>query len=501
MCVFALVMSNSISKVALEPLERMLDVVRQRCQQIFRYTDDLKEDMVEEEVTEEEEDFDDFEQSSEFQLLEKVVAKLALIAHLTTNNPELELKDNMNENEIMVLNWMQGTQVKASPRGLVVDAHSHDGSGRTGTLCSSIMTSIPPDVKELLGSEDFDPLDLKKEMKIQVGVYIIVSQEASRTWVRNNVPEAQIFKLVSSLEGKYMPNSFHNFSHGLDVLYTVSLYLRRINADRFIPDTAHFWLMIAALGHDVGHLGVNNQYLIESSHELAVKYNDRSPMENMHCALLFKVASDAEANVFAQLEKDLFKEMRKGIINAILHTDMVKHNDMVKEMGLLYQMNSETFDALDPGAAAEGSQATFQLFTGALLHCSDVSNPTRPWEVCKRYAHLCLDEFFAQGDLEKAAGIPVQMLNDRDKVNRPNSQVGFIEFVITPLVESIVSIFPQLDGIAVHLGRNIASWAEVWQDQYSPPADAVSKVNVRVQKVAARCKAVMRVERRLDTRH
>jgi hypothetical protein len=31
--------------------------------------------------------------------------------------------------------------------------------------------------------------------------------------------------------------------------------------------------------------GVNNQFLVETTHEVAVKYNDRSPLENLHCAM------------------------------------------------------------------------------------------------------------------------------------------------------------------------------------------------------------------------
>merc|ERR1719181_1960539 len=94
--------------------------------------------------------------------------------------------------------------------------------------------------------------------------------------------------------------------------------------------------------------------------------------------------------------------------------------------------------------------------------------PTKPWELCERIAYLCIEEFFAQGDLEKAAGIPVQMLNDRDKVNRPNSQIGFIEFMIAPMVEGIVHIFPTLDGLAENLGINIKRWCELWDELAQP---------------------------------
>merc|ERR1719401_2051361 len=115
----------------------------------------------------------------------------------------------------------------------------------------------------------------------------------------------------------------------------------------------------------------------------------------MHCATLFQVVSDPEANVFAEVDRDLYKEIRKGIINAILHTDVTKHNDMMKELSLLYQMNSEAFDALDSmTAVTEVLQGNMQLAINAMLHGADVGNPMKPWVLAERLAHLCVDEFF-----------------------------------------------------------------------------------------------------------
>jgi hypothetical protein len=158
--------------------------------------------------------------------------------------------------------------------------------------------------------------------------------------------------------------------------------------------------------------------------------------------------------------------------------DITKHNEMMKEMGMCYQMSSEQFDAMDPAEAITSSSNNTQLALNALLHGADINNPMKQWEMCHRLANLCLDEFFAQGDIEKEKGLPVQMLNDRDKVNRANSQIGFIEFLIAPFVEIKVNMFPQLDYLAVNLGENISQWLHVWQADANPPEDAFAKVGV-----------------------
>eukprot|EP00435_Cladocopium_sp_Y103_P015862 s1357_g3.t3 len=490
MCIFGLLMSQSISQVALLPLERMLSVVRQRCQQIFKYTTDLKD---EEESEDEDDDDQELEQSSEFMLLEKVVKKLAAIAHLSSVAGEPEVKDNMTENEIMTLNWLQGASV-ANGRKMM------EGEDEKSTLAvptprgkeglSAITGKIPANTLEELNTPDFNALSQTVELKIAIGTYVVWVHEGCLAWVRDNVPENTLFKFMTAVEAKYpSENPFHNFSHGLDVLYNVSRFCRLANLQSTFTETSQFWLLIAASGHDLGHLGVNNQFLVETTHEVAVKYNDRSPLENLHCATLFQITnSSPDTNVFSNVDKDTYKEMRKGIIAAILHTDMVKHNEMIKELSLLYQMNSDALDSLKADGVVKSSAATTQTLMNALLHCADIGNPMKPWDLCYELAHLCLDEFFAQGDMEKERGIPVQMLNDREKVNRPNSQVGFIEFVICPMAESICNIFPQLDNLAHHLGINVQNWLQLWIDEASPPEEQTSKVSERVRRVVLRLK-------------
>ncbi len=41
------------------------------------------------------------------------------------------------------------------------------------------------------------------------------------------------------------------------------------------------------------------------------------------------------------------------------------------------------------------------------FHFADISNPAKPWAICKDWTDLLYVEFFAQGDLEKQHNFPV----------------------------------------------------------------------------------------------
>ncbi|MGK7577986.1 hypothetical protein ACSRCD_23080, partial [Salmonella enterica] len=48
-------------------------------------------------------------------------------------------------------------------------------------------------------------------------------------------------------------------------------------------------LLISAIGHDVGHPGVNNFFLVKLNAPLAQLYNDNSVLEAFHCAAFSQI--------------------------------------------------------------------------------------------------------------------------------------------------------------------------------------------------------------------
>merc|ERR1719401_1946914 len=130
---------------------------------------------------------------------------------------------------------------------------------------------------------------------------------------------------------------------------------------------------------------------------------------------------------------------------------------------MFFQLNAEAFlmakDTRESSMLAKATEA--EVWNGAeaktlaincMLHSADVSNPCRLWAVSHAWAMVVLEEFFQQGDQEKMLGVPVQFLNDREKLNKPNSQIGFIEFVIAPFFVALIKLWPKMDEFGDCLG-------------------------------------------------
>merc|ERR1740117_1559460 len=81
-------------------------------------------------------------------------------------------------------------------------------------------------------------------------------------------------------------------------------------------------------------------------------------------------------------------------------------------------------------------------------------------------------------------GIPVQMLNDRTKVNKPFSQIGFIEVLIGPLEIAKTKLFPKLHQTTTFLEHNIQQWSKLWVEENNPSEEDREKVAGRVRRLS-----------------
>jgi hypothetical protein len=70
------------------------------------------------------------------------------------------------------------------------------------------------------------------------------------------------------------------------------------------------------------------------------------------------------------------------------------------------------------------------------MKCGDINNASKPLEIAKKWSYLIMDEFFQQGDSERSKGIPISMFMDRDSTDIPKCQVGFIDYIVTPLYKA-----------------------------------------------------------------
>ncbi|CAE7364821.1 Pde1c [Symbiodinium natans] len=486
-----LALSSVVTDLAVRPLERMLGTVRKIASTVFKFSAEVTAEQNDEEVT-------DIDSSNEMKLLEKVVQKLAIIADLQTSRNVPDKTEDMRDEDLGILSMMHGANI-AEKKGR--NTRRISGSAGVGQRKKAIGV---PSVRledfgvsqEVFASWNFNALNLSKNQRVNLAVYTVCKFHEDGEGFVNTGDEVGMFqRFTTAVEKEYLPVPFHSFAHSVDVLHAVSRVLRSIASGSYLTELEEFSLLIAAIGHDIGHPGVNNGFLSEVGHELAMQYNDRSPLENMHCAKLYTITSKHETNVFYHLSKEQYKEVRKHCIETILHTDMMAHQAMVKDLQMLFQMNTEVFTA-EPESDDKGqmmiSPAEIEIFSdndtktkvlNCVLHSADVSNPCRGWEVTHAWAMVCLEEFFAQGDQEKVLGIPVQFLNDRDKLNKPNSQIGFIEFMISPFFVAQIRLWPNLHEMGSNLAQNIANWQDMWEKEMNPAEEERSKVKGRVDKV------------------
>ena len=310
------------------------------------------------------------------------------------------------------------------------------------------------ELKEIIGQDNVLPI-MGKVILDSFGLYSdeIISTEKLDPF------------LVSISNQYYKTTLYHNSMHGADVTQSLCLYFLNSNAEEICQSLVLdlLGILIAALGHDLGHPGLTNPFHINSSSELAITYNDVSCLENFHTSKLFRTIRNPETDIFEKLSVQDYKTIRKRMIGNILSTDMANHGKIMtvikSRIAINKAENKTKFELLSGNEKTkfEEQQSLFDF----LIHSADLAHNTKLFNISLKWVELLSEEFWLQGDKEKSMNLPVSFLCDRDNYNIPNSQVGFIKGFIIPTFDCLINIFPSLKYTMDNAKTNLKKWEKL----------------------------------------
>ncbi|XP_060943857.1 cAMP-specific 3',5'-cyclic phosphodiesterase 4C-like, partial [Limanda limanda] len=283
------------------------------------------------------------------------------------------------------------------------------------------------------------------------------------------IPLDTFVTYVMTLEDHYHGNvPYHNSLHAADVTQSTHVLLSTPALDAVFTDLEVLASLFAAAIHDVDHPGVSNQFLINTNSELALMYNDESVLENHHLAVGFKLLHQENCDIFQNLTKRQRQSLRKLVIDMVLATDMSKHMTLLGDLKTMVETKKVTSSGV---LLLDHYTERIQVLRN-MVHCADLSNPTKALPLYRQWTERIMEEFFRQGDKERERGMEISAMCDKHTASVEKSQVGFIDYIVHPLWETWADlVHPDAQELLDTLEENREWYLSTMPQSPSPPPD------------------------------
>uniref|UniRef100_A0A8C5LVV5 Phosphodiesterase n=1 Tax=Leptobrachium leishanense TaxID=445787 RepID=A0A8C5LVV5_9ANUR len=283
------------------------------------------------------------------------------------------------------------------------------------------------------------------------------------------IPVDTFITYMMTLEDHYHADvAYHNNIHAADVAQSTHVLLSTPALEAVFTDLEIMAAIFASAIHDVDHPGVSNQFLINTNSELALMYNDASVLENHHLAVGFKLLQEENCDIFQNLTKKQRQTLRKMVIDMVLATDMSKHMNLLADLKTMV----ETKKVTSLGVLLLDNYSDRIQVLQNMVHCADLSNPTKPLELYRQWTDRIIVEFFHQGDREREKGMEISPMCDKHNASVEKSQVGFIDYIVHPLWETWADlVHPDAQEILDTLEDNREWYQSMIPQSPSPPPE------------------------------
>jgi cAMP-specific phosphodiesterase 4 len=287
-------------------------------------------------------------------------------------------------------------------------------------------------VKQLIQQDgwDLDTLAIAEQTGNRPLMYVTAAMfELHELHEEFRVDRVVLRNFLYVLDDGYISNPYHNSSHAADVVNSVNFLITTL-ADGQIRDTLtnleFYAALVAAAIHDFRHPGKSNNYLIKAKHDLALQYNDRSILESMHLAETFFIMRNPLCDIFGRMKDKPYREIRKAIIEMVLSTDLSMHLQLVGNLKALLLQEATAIaptgssgNGAGLGIAAPGPKPVTDpmMIMKVVIKCADIGHAAKKRKLHVIWSALIIEEFFMQGDNERANNSDISPFMDRHSEN------------------------------------------------------------------------------------
>jgi 3',5'-cyclic-nucleotide phosphodiesterase len=262
-----------------------------------------------------------------------------------------------------------------------------------------------------------------------------------------NLNEQVLINFLRKVESGYHDVPYHNAMHAADVLQSMHYIITKGGLSQYMSDEDILASLIASIVHDYDHPGLNNGFQINAQSYLATLYNDRSVLEQHHCAQAFEIMRSKDSNILQFLQEEQVKDVRESIIQMVLSTDMSQH-------GKIVSMFKGRLDADSDFSSKDDVRLALQI----AIKLADVSNSSRPPALYLKWAQRLEQEFYVQGDKERELSLAISPFMDRTKPSLNNLQNAFISYIVSPMVQDFIQLLPNMKFTMDHIEENKQYW-------------------------------------------
>jgi len=255
-----------------------------------------------------------------------------------------------------------------------------------------------------------------------------------------------VSRFILTVRKNYRRVPYHNWTHAFNVAQCMFCCIKFSKGH--LSGLEAIALYVACLCHDLDHRGKNNDWMKSESTPLATVYTT-STLEHHHFNQTITILQHEGHNIFAHLSSSEYKQVLGYIKDCILATDLATFFGNKAVLNKIVE---------DGGFQVENPEHR-KLLRAVAMTGGDLSACAKPWQIQYETVKVIFQEFYAQGDEEKALGrtpIPMMDRNTADKL--PQHQIGFLLGICIPCYDLLFRIMPGCQPLVDGAKKNLEKW-------------------------------------------